>query len=225
MTIGVVWASELIRHPMVVPTSLTHRKSAPPRAANDDPDPFASLNEAFDRAREADHPSTLAPTEWAARFMPALRNAAFVGIVRSIIERSHKAFWGDKDPTSALVFDANTRPPPGDPMAEAIVRAHRKLVADPSGAGWYALTLFCLARMAAVNAKTGYDSDQWTDLTLLWFDLDTKMFDGHGAAVATLIVRLDRDIMKGNLFQLIGDRSRHGLAEAAINATDAQLFT
>jgi hypothetical protein len=153
-----------------------------------------------------------------------MSNRQFVALTESIIQRGHKAFWSSKDPMSAVMFNGNGRPPDDDPIGQAIVRGHRKLVSDPNGPGWIALTLFCLARMAAVNATLGFDSDQWTDATLMWFDLDRFIFDGDGADVARLIVKLDRSFLDGQIATLVGDRLLHGLGEAAINASDTTLF-
>ncbi len=225
MRLGITWAAELIRSPEIVGTALSNRKLAPPVAANDDPNVLAQLMTGLERARDASKPANLTPATWALSFEKALDNAKFVALLQATIEAGHQAFWAQKDPLSALLFGGNQRPPEDDPIAQAIVRSHRRLTADKAGPGWTALALFSLARMVAVNAGLSYDRNQWSDVSFAWFDLDGKLFEGDGEAVAKLLVKLDRNVLRGDMAKLVGARMLHGLAEAAINARETALFS
>lgn len=86
------------------------------------------------------------------------------------------------------------------------------------------MALFCFARMAAVMATRSFDSNEWTDLSFVWFELDSRLFDGEGVPTAKLLVKLDREAFRGDLAKLVGQRMLHGLGEAALNAWKTPRF-
>ena len=223
MRTGVAWASELIRHPGMVATALSNRRLGPERAANDDPDGMLQVFAALEAARDAKKPADLSPPAWATSFLPALANARFVGLLQALAAKGHAVFWESKDPGAALL--SATGKIVGDAAQQAALeRAFRKLAADQQSPGWTALSLFSMARMVAVNANRSYDSNEWSEASLFWFDLDTKLFEGAGPATAKLLLKLDRDILDGELVELVGPRMLHALAEAAYLTQEAALF-
>jgi len=222
MQLGVAWAAELIRHTHVLSTGLSNRVLTHLATANTDQ--AAQIKAGFEEARDAANPEKVTPAMWAESFGKALENSRFVALLQATINEGHKAFCAEKDPLSAAIFGGNTRLPEDDPKAQAILSAHRRLTEDKGGPGWTALSLFCFTRMVAVNAIRSYDSNEWTELTFLWFDLENKIFSGDGASVAKLLVKLDRENLRNSMAQLVGPRMLHGLAEAALNARETSLF-
>lgn len=173
--------------------------------------------------QDQDEPPAVSDEAWAASMGRAFAHPQFVALLEQCVKIAHQQFW-KSDPVQALVFGHNTRPPADDPLALAITQAHHRLAADPSNPRWLTLALFCVARMIAVNAKKGFDSDQWTDFTLLFFDLEKRLLNGDGLNLARGIVQANDRFFDGQLPQLIGGRMLHGLAEAAINAPRSRMF-
>jgi len=193
---GVTWAAEIIMDPRVLET-------------------FSS------RALAAKELEELKPDEWAKGIAEAFRSRVFSTFLEQAISVAHKDFWSS-DPAAALQFAGDLKAP--DPRALAIVRAHRRLTADPKGPGWVTLGLFCLARAIAVNAKVQFERDVWDEATFLWFDLESRFTKGDGVAVAKLVVKANRTFFGNNLPEVVGSRMLHGLAEAAANTPFKAFF-
>ncbi|WP_250482433.1 hypothetical protein [Caballeronia sp. GACF5] len=77
--------------------------------------------------------------------------------------------------------------------------------------------------MIAVTSSKSYESDEWTDVTLMWFDLEKSFLEGAGRDTAKGVLELKKELLP-DLPKIIGSRMMHGLAEAAINGGETRLF-
>ncbi|WP_250538983.1 MULTISPECIES: hypothetical protein [unclassified Caballeronia] len=155
-------------------------------------------------ARMAKQLKAVAPQAWAEGMQQAFRNQKFVDFIDQMIRKNRPAH-------------------PDDPIVLAITRAHRKLTGDPRQPGWIALALFCLGRVIAVTSSKSYESDEWTNVTLMWFSLEESFLEGDGCDTAKAVLELKKELLP-DLPEIIGSRMMHGLAEAAINAGETRLF-
>lgn len=160
--------------------------------------------------------------DWAQGMSKAFSNAKFARLTEACIDIAHRDFIA-RWPVNALTFELNGRFPDDNPLSIAITRAYEYLVQDREEPRWQALLIFSLARMIAVNSKRGFESNQWTEATLMYFDMEKSLLSGDGAALARSVVKLDK--MSGSkLPDMVGPRMLHALAEAAINATGSSMF-
>ncbi len=233
---GLALAGEMVRHPQVLPTfaSIARFSDMSKKAgelsmigrvadAIGEDELAQALREApLGAARMAKQLKAVPPQAWAEGMQQAFRNQKFVDFIDQMISIAHTKFWSS-DPYVALQFNKNQPAHPDDPIVLAITRAHRKLTGDPRQPGWIALALFCLGRVIAVTSSKSYESDEWTDVTLMWFSLEKLFLEGDGRDTAKAVLELKKELLP-NLPEIIGSRMMHGLAEAAINAGETRLF-
>lgn len=170
---------------------------------------------------------TLAPVTpevWAAGMKAAFANEKFSEMLNASIVLAHRSFWGS-NPDEALKGLLGSEVQGFHTVAPVLAPAYRRLTASETDPGWIALALFSIGRMIAVTGRREYESNQWTEASLLLFDVERAWLQGEGKALASLLVRYDAMAFRGKLAELLGPRMLHGLAEAAANIPEARLFS
>jgi len=162
--------------------------------------------------------------QWSRRFEAAFRNQEFDQLIRSCVEAS-LAGIRDTHPGGAFAFGGNTRSADDSPQVMAYRLAADHLIGNSGGARWLTLTLFALTRAIGVNASQGFQSDQWSEATLMWFQLERDWLNGNGEQVAKLLVEMNREIFSGAIPQIVGGKIDHALAELVLNAFDSRFFS
>lgn len=164
------------------------------------------------------------PTElWSKNFIKAFKNKAFYRLINSIIEMGNDSAWKD-DPKKALMFGDNKMPPDDAPQLISYINVRKKLCANKFNAYWVALAISAISRMIAVNASRGFESDEWSDFTLAWFDIEKHFLSGDGKKLAKSLVSADSEFFENKMDTLIGTRLTHALAELSINTYDTDFF-
>jgi len=47
----------------------------------------------------------------------------------------------------------------------------------------------------AVTSSKSYESDEWTDVTLMWFDLEKSFLEGAGRDTAKGVLELKKELL------------------------------
>ncbi len=168
--------------------------------------------------------SIVAPDEWAIGMKEAFKRKEFRSLVSRIIDIGHAEFW-KTSPKEALMFGNNKELPDSAPLLIAYTKAHRHLCGNNESPRWISLVMCAFSRMIAVNSSMGFDSNEWTEFTLSWFDLEKLFLQGNGKRFASKLVSVDREYFEGKMSELNGSRLPHALAEMTINAPDTSFFT
>jgi hypothetical protein len=160
--------------------------------------------------------------KWAMRFRAAFRNPEFVEFLNVTLYFARRHFPAKAKPP--FMIDNDGRPVLDDPIAQAIERGCHRLLADPDEPRWLALSIFCLARIIAVNTARRFEMSEWDELTLATIDLEKTFLAGSGAVFARRMLQVNQDFFERRLPEYIGEHMFQGLLEAAINAPDTAFF-
>ncbi|CAH1590355.1 hypothetical protein THF1C08_30372 [Vibrio jasicida] len=165
------------------------------------------------------------PTEkqWIKGFSKAFKNKNFSKLIDSIIENGRETIW-KTEPQKALQYGDNLEPPANEPRLIAYINVRKKLCASERGSHWVALAIGAISRMIAVNASSGFDADQWNEVTLFWFELERQYLAGNGKEFAQTLINLDKNYFNNQLASMVGGKLNHALAELSVNAFDAKFF-
>lgn len=160
---------------------------------------------------------------WSKKFIKAFKNKAFCRLIDSIIEIGNDSAWKD-DPKKALMFGDNKMPPDDAPQLISYINVRKKLCSNKFNAHWVALAISAISRMIAVNASNGFESNEWSEFTLAWFDIEKHFISGDGKRLAESLVNADSKFFENKMNSLIGTRLTHALAELSINTYDTEFF-
>ena len=196
-------ASEIVLHPNMRKTFLMTRQNG-----------FTGLIDGLDLDRD----------EWEKRFEAAFKNRWFKDTIAQIAQDALPKIWASKA-VDILQYGDNRRPPDDAPQVQGINVAKRKLCADPSSPLWSALVIASLARAVGTNATHSFDSNEWSEVTMLWVSLDKSLITGDGKAFAQQLHSLERDCIDTALKDLLAPRMPHALAELSVNTLDTEFFS
>lgn len=199
---GVYMASTIVLHKNILPTYLTSKMPA-----------------------DMKHiiAPEISPSLWSKKFIKAFKNKSFCRLVDSIIKIGNDSAW-KADPKKALMFGDNKMPPDDAPQLISYINVRKKLCASKHNAHWVSLVIASLSRMIAVNASSGFKSDEWSEFTLVWFDIEKQFLTGDGKAFAESLVSADNNFLDNKMDSLIGSRLIHALAEFSICTYDTDFF-
>jgi hypothetical protein len=160
---------------------------------------------------------------WSKKFIKAFKNKEFCRLIDSIIAIGNDSAWKD-DPKKALMFGDNKMPPDDAPQLISYINVRKKLCSNKFNAHWVCLAISAISRMIAVNASNGFKSNEWSEFTLAWFDIEKHFLSGDGKRLAEALVSADSEFFEGKMNSLTGTRLTHALAELSINTYDTDFF-
>ena len=178
---GVDMASAIVLHKNILPTYL-----------------FSKMPDNMKHIMAPDISAVL----WSKKFIKAFKNKNFCRLIDSIIELGNDSAWKD-DPKAALMFGDNKMPPDDAPQLISYINVRKKLCASKYNAHWVSLVIASLSRMIAVNASRGFKSDEWSEFTLVWFDIEQQFLSGDGKAFAESLVAADSKFFDNKMNSLI----------------------
>ncbi len=160
---------------------------------------------------------------WSKKFIKAFKNKAFCSLIDSIIEIGNDSAWKG-DPKKAFMFGDNKMPPDDAPQLISYMNVRKKLCSNKFNSHWVALAISSISRMIAVNASSGFKSNEWSGFTLAWFDIEKHFLSGDGKRFAESLVSADSEFLENKMNSLIGTRLTHALVELSINTYDTDFF-
>lgn len=166
------------------------------------------------------HPT---PTAWAEGIRKGLRSPPLRERLNAAIEFGRQALRAEPDferHTDRFGLDEPTRT-----QAERAYTATReRLLAEPAGPDWLALTMVCLGRAIATSAHEHFAEETWDELTSFMYGLESHFLAADGPRFADELLEFDNVFYEDRLPEILGSRMPFGLAELACNMADAGLF-
>lgn len=166
------------------------------------------------------HPT---PTAWAEGIRKGLRSQALRERLSAAIEFGRQALRGEPDfarHADRFGLDEPTRAQ----AARAYTATRERLLAEPSGPDWLALTMVCLGRAIATSAHEHFAEETWDELTSFMYGLESHFLAADGPRLADEVLEFDNVFYEDRLPEILGSRMPFGLAELACNMADTGLF-
>lgn len=147
---------------------------------------------------------------------------AFADFLEICVSRSFAALSSNDAKTHLESFRFTARNI--SPNASDALRVMRDyLLANPDSSKWLALVFFGLSRGISVTAKSGFDSNEWSDFTFFAIQLEQAFVAGDGKSLSRMLTR-DMKTYIDSFPVRIADNMPVGLATMAALDANSSFF-